>query len=249
MLVKTKFIGKCIYCGSLEDLTNEHALPKALKGQWVLQKASCSSCSKYTSKIERNVLRGVYYSARLRYGLKGYRSLPVEYTVEGIDSKGSKVSKTVSVKKYGAVITLLGYKQPEYLTGVTDRTGIAVVSSYLLRTNGMDLSALAKELDLQQITFTEAYEGHNFEKFLCKVAYSFAVFAYGLDSFERVYILDSLFDRKDDIGLWVGSTEAEIGEADTHIELFEKGMDLICKIRIFGKLPVPTYLVVVGRLQ
>ena len=31
-----KYIGKCVYCGSTESLTDEHVVPRGLKGPWAL---------------------------------------------------------------------------------------------------------------------------------------------------------------------------------------------------------------------
>src|SRR5262245_13876737 len=38
-------IGKCIYCGSVDDLTTEHIIPKGLAGGWTLNEASCRRCA------------------------------------------------------------------------------------------------------------------------------------------------------------------------------------------------------------
>ncbi len=51
-------INECIYCGSKSALTNEHTIPRGLWGKNVLEKASCTDCSKGTSKIEGSVLKG-----------------------------------------------------------------------------------------------------------------------------------------------------------------------------------------------
>lgn len=248
MDTKIRYFDRCIYCGSVENLTDEHALPKALKGVWILKNASCSKCSEVTSKVEREVLRGVYYLARLRYGLKGYRKLPKEYVITGIDLSGKKATKKVSVEKHGAVISLIGYKRPAYLDGRQYSKGIDVVASYFIRTNGSELEELGKELGFKELSFTVEYKYQSFERFMCKVAYCLSIFAYGLDAFEEVYILDTISGKKDDAGMWVGSSEPILGNADTWIQLYEKGKDVICELRIFGKLPVPTYIVVVGKL-
>jgi len=34
-------IGKCIYCGSTEALSDEHIIPLGLNGAWILEQASC----------------------------------------------------------------------------------------------------------------------------------------------------------------------------------------------------------------
>ncbi len=49
---------RCIYCGSMETLSDEHIVPFALWGDLVLKKASCAACAAITSDAERQVLRG-----------------------------------------------------------------------------------------------------------------------------------------------------------------------------------------------
>ena len=51
-------VGKCIYCGSTDKLTDEHVLPLGLSGTAVLPDASCTERAKITGKVEQDVLRG-----------------------------------------------------------------------------------------------------------------------------------------------------------------------------------------------
>src|ERR1700674_474582 len=50
-----RLIGRCIYCGSTENLTDEHVLPLALGGTDLLRDGSCLSCNAATAEIERRV--------------------------------------------------------------------------------------------------------------------------------------------------------------------------------------------------
>jgi hypothetical protein len=63
-------IGTCIYCGAVEDLRDEHIIPKALNGGWILPKASCRSCEAITSKFEMKVLRGPLWLPRRALNLQ-----------------------------------------------------------------------------------------------------------------------------------------------------------------------------------
>lgn len=65
-----KPVGKCIYCGSTENLGNEHIIPYGLNGQWILPKSSCEICAKITAEFEKDVLRGMFLEARTSLGLK-----------------------------------------------------------------------------------------------------------------------------------------------------------------------------------
>jgi hypothetical protein len=50
-------INQCIYCGSTKELTDEHTIPYALWGKWVLRRASCKRCAVLTSQVELSVAR------------------------------------------------------------------------------------------------------------------------------------------------------------------------------------------------
>ena len=59
----TRIIGianACIYCGATSGLSDEHVIPFALEGEFVLRNASCKACGDKTSRIELKVLREGY---------------------------------------------------------------------------------------------------------------------------------------------------------------------------------------------
>lgn len=53
------FIGECVYCGSKENLTDEHTIPKGLWGKHFLIDGSCKTCANATTKFELRVLRSM----------------------------------------------------------------------------------------------------------------------------------------------------------------------------------------------
>jgi hypothetical protein len=61
---RTAPVGACIYCGSTENLSDEHIVPFGLGGNLVLPKSSCQRCARITSEFERRVLRGFMRDAR-----------------------------------------------------------------------------------------------------------------------------------------------------------------------------------------
>lgn len=65
----SRYIGKCIYCGSTDNLTREHVVPRGLGGPWLLLKASCKKCARITSDFEGGVLGGILYSGAYEVGL------------------------------------------------------------------------------------------------------------------------------------------------------------------------------------
>ncbi|WP_372805616.1 HNH endonuclease [Loktanella salsilacus] len=55
---------ECIYCGSADDLTDEHIVPFSIGGNHILSKASCKSCAKITSAFELDITRGLWGDPR-----------------------------------------------------------------------------------------------------------------------------------------------------------------------------------------
>jgi len=69
-LVRYGPASSCIYCGSTENLTDEHVLPFGIAGNAVIfTKASCKSCAKATSSIEASVLSQTLGLFREKYGV------------------------------------------------------------------------------------------------------------------------------------------------------------------------------------
>jgi len=44
--------GRCIYCGSVGPLKDEHIIPFSLGGRAVIEAASCGDCEKVTSYLD-----------------------------------------------------------------------------------------------------------------------------------------------------------------------------------------------------
>jgi hypothetical protein len=62
-------VGRCIYCGTTESLSDEHVIPLGLGGRSILYDASCQSCANITSAFERVVLRDQFGAFRARVGV------------------------------------------------------------------------------------------------------------------------------------------------------------------------------------
>jgi len=247
---KSRKIDQCIYCGSKEKLSKEHIVPYGLNGEWTLLKASCKNCARITSDFERHALRDIFLSARSSFGLRSRKkSLPNKFAVR-VAKNGKESDLVLTTKEHGAIICLLEFKLPGYLENRKYEKGISVISSCLLRANGKDLKELGKEKGFDTLIITNKFQGHNFEKLVAKIAYCFSVFQFGINAFENIYVLPAILGEKDDIGMWLGSTTPVIGNVDLESNLeINKNNEVVARIRLFGKLSVPTYIVVVGKLK
>ena len=114
-------VGECIYCGSLENLTNEHIIPLSLNGTDVLPAASCDECAGITSKFERIVARDMYGNLRNKLGYTTRRkklrptSLPVSFRTPD----GATKSFQYTLAELPINFSIAYLPPPGILTGVT----------------------------------------------------------------------------------------------------------------------------------
>jgi hypothetical protein len=80
-----RVIGKCIYCASTDDLSDEHIIPYGLGAQWQLGKASCRKHRDITSKFELDVQRNLWGPIRAAMQMpsrRGHEDKRVEITLK-----------------------------------------------------------------------------------------------------------------------------------------------------------------------
>jgi hypothetical protein len=102
-----KYVGRCIYCGATDSLSNEHALPESLNGDLVLDDASCLECSKMTGLFEGRYTGETLKPARTVLGMKTKRKkqIPKKFPIE-IVRNGISSLHNLSVEEYMAVIPM-----------------------------------------------------------------------------------------------------------------------------------------------
>jgi len=97
--LKLGAVGKCIYCGGLDELSDEHIIPYSLGGRIVLPKSSCVNCAKVTMKIEQHVSRDHLHIPR-SYGniqTRRKKSRANETTVGLVYPSGKKGKRSFSL--------------------------------------------------------------------------------------------------------------------------------------------------------
>jgi hypothetical protein len=201
-------IGQCIYCGSTADLTDEHVVPYGLAGdRLILEKASCQSCARITSRLERDVLRGFMLRARTVVGLPTRRrkQRPKTFTLEAGD--GHKMQTfALPVADYPAFLQLPRLVSPGFLTGRPYADGVSFDGCDILHF-GKDPSQVAKELDVRTIQVTDCVDVPAFARMLAKIGYAFAVFERGPFPLGEVPVLPLILGEVNKGSAWVGSAE------------------------------------------
>jgi hypothetical protein len=244
------FVGRCIYCRASDGrLSDEHIIPYALNGEWILQKASCEACAKATSRLELELLRGDLLPLRTRLGLRTRRkherprALPFKY------KRGDAMMLTeLPVDEHPAPIALPIFRLPGHFAPErADRDELLVRKIGTLKPPD---EAFARVVELGATDYTVRWpEPDTFARFLAKVGYAFAVGCIGLDAIPTPYVVDAILSRDVPVGRWVGSPDTnEVNGADGFhsVVLHQRQDDLVAYVRLFAEFGVREYIVVVG---
>lgn len=112
-------VGSCIYCGAVDDLSDEHIIPFGMGGRWVLPASSCLGCAAITSAFERRLLQsGAWWPLRraLEIGSRRPRRQPNAFQATEKTLKGTR-SITVSIGDHPLCMVLLRFEPPACLSG------------------------------------------------------------------------------------------------------------------------------------
>jgi len=252
---KTKYIGKCIYCGSTDNLTREHVVPRGLGGPWLLLKASCKRCAKITSEFEREVLREFFLLVRTKLDLPTYnpKNKPDSFSFK-VKVDGQEKDVEVPASDAPTLFMMPLFKEPGHIRKNAQESGI-LVSGVSLHGKENEMREFQAKYNIESISYTERLRT-SFARVLAKIAYGMTVLRYGLNMIEEAYVLPYIIDNKGGIGQWVGceaphkSPSLLPKEKFFHrIENLEKNNEAGVRIRLFASYQTPEYLVIVGRLK
>jgi len=249
-----KPVGRCIYCGSTENLGNEHIIPYGLNGQWILPKASCEKCAKITSEFERDVLKNLFLDARVSLGLKTRKPEDkpkfLDQTVI-IDEK--KVVLKLPPNQHFTTACLLEYPLPAYIDGRNYNEEVKPIACSIIslkdspddliekyNASGIEIKAVLKNV-------------YSFPRLLAKIAYGFTVAQFGLDNIEKSFLPKIIIDEDKKICNYVGTCTDKIIRSrktlHTVIMKVNEKREIIVRIKFFSAINAPEYLVIVGILK
>ena len=103
--------------------------------------------------------------------------------------------------------------------------------------------------------------GNDFEKMITKIAYCFVIACWGLDCFDKRYVLPTILNEKDDVGYWMGCNRDGkfiplIGNQPGGFAL-RSGIvtsasgerTIVVSLKFFPASEAPEYIVIVGTLK
>ena len=257
-LAKSQYspINQCIYCGETEKLTREHIVPYGLSGTAVLPKASCPACADITKRFEQDVLRGPMWAVRIYRQLKSRRkhkggpvSLPITVIKNGKDEIVNLPLHQYPILLHFPIFSLPSLFAPEgYKIGI-NMTGVATISF------GADPVEVAKILKADGIKITQHYKPIAFARMIAKIAYCWAYAEGHLNKIRgKSTVLPAILGRKNDIGMWVGTTTYPIENQSKMLHKLwidrneELGV-LTARLQLFADSDTPVYDVVLGYLH
>lgn len=249
---QSTILNQCIYCrDSVGKLTKEHIVPFGLNGQFTLQRASCETHQIITGRIEKAILRGPMWEARTRMIMSTRRkderpkTFPIIY-----EKEGSQYEISYPVEKLPAWLLLPLYRLPAFIDKRHYDKRIKTISGGVWIVIGKRLlEELTMDLKADSISLSVTYTGHDFARFLAKIAYGFAIKEFGLSIRDNAYVLNTILGDSEDIEKWVGCSGKRQDKTNNlhEIRLSVENSNICAYIRLFSSVAVsPEYLVIVG---
>lgn len=245
-------INRCIYCGTLSGkLTDEHVVPYALGGTHILKQASCLECQKITSQIERSILRKTWLAPRAKLGLPTRRpqNRPTEIPLK-VGLGGADIILNVPIIKRPTAIMFPLYEQPACLDRVEGVKGTRWRGVQLAIIGGVQaINAILEESGTKSVTFSQTFYSNDFAWLMAKIAYGFAVAAYGPRIIDTAYIREVILNRSDTVGYWVGCPKQSSpikGKGHYQVGFVVSEEEIHAYIKLFPNPRIPEYLVIVG---
>lgn len=245
-------VNACIYCGSLEDLTDEHVIPYSLSGNILLPKASCKSCAEITHKFERTVARRVYGNFRIHNQVRTRRpkSRPTHLVI-GTNTG----NKDIPISEHHGTAFVCKFRRALALKGVD--FDLNDNSSHWLPVAISDhkaLENLGKHRGWDR-KVTASFHPLELAKTIAKIGYSYAIGEFGCRSFYPL-VTDLILGKSENFSYFVGG-DWELPppqvDSDNHlgIELQFSGGKLwvVPSVRLFSPAGTPKYHVAVGYID
>jgi len=253
-------VGWCIYCGSADDLTDEHTFAFGLGGTAILPQASCKPCAKITGKFEQEVLRGMMQQVRVFRGIKSrtkHRDAPRTRPIELTDSDGDEQFIDVAFTEPPVVCAFPVFEVPGFVFPAGYRSGIQMKDVFVYAF-GPPPDEAAKQLGAAKIKWQENLRASSFAKMLAKIAYASFVGEARESGFEFSFdrtpcVVSSILGKTDEIGRWVGTLTKpfERHGGQLHRVNFAKNTEermIVAEVQLFADSGTPHYGVILGEM-
>lgn len=268
-------VGRCIYCGATKyspennrPLAEEHIIPFALDGTWILPEASCKKCEALTANAEVKALRGVLWGARVALGMRSRKGHPKLLPMYA-HANGHVMRVDLPISSYPSLLMLCA---PAMLPQITTDYDLSPGASLFCL--AMPLTDIPMNLNPLEFAVSDdppqkvAEPGRDgvtlpplnvkaYFRMVAKIAHSYAVAMIGLDAFEP-FLLDIIKGKADEeVCLYIGGPTEHSGERMKgalhairfQVEHFFDGRRYFAvELKLFAFLGGPSIYVIVGEL-
>jgi len=245
-------IGQCIYCGVGHEgqLSDEHVVPLALHGNYVLRDASCEACRHNISGFETALLRGGFRAAREAF-VYNSRSKSRPQTLPVFDAHGVTDSRmNIPVGDYPVTLIMPTISGPQ-IDDLPYKQKPGVMP-WLYRSHNFDV--LSAKHNLTKFA-SNSLDVRSFFRTLAKVAHGLAVGAFGLNGFVpflRPVILEPDYPAYSRFIGMIGVQPQPLLEKGFEVEIGVETLGeseyVSARIRFFPELNTPFYRVIAGAL-
>lgn len=256
-------VNACIHCGATADLHDEHIIPLALGGRWLLPEASCGACGKITSAFEGTCSRTILGPLRMLYGIKSRRKKQRPETLPlKVRRSPSEDWTTIEVERehYPFLVALPQFTMPDELSGYTTRgrrdasaKTIWLCGAFGAYGHEPHIEALARRFAVSEIEPQGTCDIPPFCLMLAKIAHAYAVAELGANGFTpflKSMIRDGdTSNRAQFIGGLLGAEppSENLHELSFDSHTCDRPNTVSVRIRLLSFLGSPTYFVAAGR--
>jgi len=176
-----------------------------------LPNASCKKCAAITSRIERSILRGFMYEARVigNFPSRRKKDRPNTVCTKLISHEGNVVKHALPVGEAPAFLILPMFARATILNNQPPARGINIIGLEALHF-GEDSEEVVRRHDAKGIEFSTQIQATEFAQLLAKIAYGYLVATMGIFPREETPLLRLIRGKVDDAGSWVGSHEYKL---------------------------------------
>jgi len=244
-------VGTCIYCGAVEDLRDEHIIPKAINGDWILPKASCRACEAITSKFEMKVLRGPLWLPRRALNLRTrHRDRQPEAFPLLVNQNNVEERREIPVDQNLPSVMLPLYGVPGFLRGDEVQEGIRVEGVYVGHIKRTPEEVVA-DLGVDRVALEVEYPVVEFAQLIAKIAYGYAVGELGLQGIKNPLVLPAIRGVTQAVGHWVGCIPGppkELKPDALHAAAVVTNNGMVMgMVSLFALQPTPLYSVLLSK--
>ena len=251
---QSPYIGRCIYCGDRDSkLSNEHAIPYGLNGNWTLLKASCKVCADITHRFERDTLKCLYPMIRIGLKLSSRRkkkmlsTLPLE-----LEYQGQKRIEQVDLSNYPLFIPSPIFSPPMIISNDYDISNfkIEMALNYAFGPTFDEVAKKFAPVDFvgSRINFAPEY----FARTLAKIGYCAGVYCFGLDALRNSELPQIILGQNRSVFKYVGGWHEKpvCDQPGLHfIKLRSSNIGIHANIRLFSQFNCPEYHVFLGQID